>query len=526
MMVAAEPARRRPAAPELRELVREACRKFPERVAFLNERRRWTFQELGERVRRLAALFDALDVTPRDTIGLVLSPRMELLYETRVAAYEHGAALFGISPMLSPPELARLLRAVAPRVVLYDGDMLPHLPGLLREAAPGVRSLAAVGPAGDYEGRLAAMPDRDSRNAIAAGSLAALGFTSGTTGAPKGITATHGALAESCRMFLEVLDRSGIRGPGTFFNAMPLFAAGGGMIVPALATGLTLRVQDRFAGAGALALLEGDRAAVTFVTPSMLIDLLDEDLESRNLSALRLLIYGSAATPAAKVEEAIRRLGSRLLHGYGMSECLPPVAVLWPAEHGTREHPADRATLRSVGRPFDGVRVRIEDETGNSLTAGNLGEIVISSPTVTGGYWNDPERTAAALRDGWWRSGDLGFMDERGRLSILDRKPDVLRRGERIFFPRAIEEEASDHPWVKEACAVADGAGRIVLAVSLRRLLRGRAAAAPAVLSSFLEGRLEPEARPDEIRVFPELPRSVQGKVLKREIRDALARES
>src|SRR5262249_52864614 len=160
--------------------------------------------------------------------------------------------------------------------------------------------------------------------------------------------------------------------------------------------------------------------------PSMLIDLLDEDLESRDLSALRLIIYGSAVTPAARVEEAVRRFGPRLLHGYGMSECLPPVSILWPEEHGTRQHPADRATLSSAGRPYDGVRIRIEDDAGRVLPRGETGEIVISSPTVTDGYLNDPDRTAAVLRGGWWHSGDVGLLDERGRVHILDRQADLL----------------------------------------------------------------------------------------------------
>ena len=520
----AEPARRASSAANLRDLVRRACRQFADRPAFVNERVRWRFSELGERARRVAAVLDSLGATSRDTIGYVLSPRLELLYETRIASIEHGSALFGISPAMPPAQLVPLLRAIRPRVVMYDGGLLPGLAERLRDALPEARALAARGPRGDYEGLLETVPDRESSNAIEPSAVAALGFTSGTTGAPKGITATHAALAESCRMFLEVLRRRGIEGPGTFFNAMPLFAAGGGMIVPALASGLTMRVMDQLHAPRALEALESDRAAVTFVTPSMLIDLLEEDLEARDLSALKLVIYGTAATPAARVEEAVRRIGPRLLHGYGMSECLPPVSILWPEEHGTREHPADRATLASAGRPFEGVRVRIEDAAGRVLPRGEKGEVVIFSPTVTAGYWNDPERTAAALRDGWWHSGDVGYIDRWGRVNILDRQADLFERGGRTLYPRTIEEAASEHSAVKEACAVADPAGRVVLAVSWRKPVSSDPRGASAALARYLEERLPPGERPDAIRVFPELPRSVQGKVLKREIRDVLAR--
>jgi fatty-acyl-CoA synthase len=308
---------------------------------------------------------------------------------------------------------------------------------------------------------------------------------------------------------------------------MPLFAAGGGVIVPTLYAGLTMYAFDEFDAARTLDVMEREKIAATFMTPSMLIDLLDEpDLEKRDLSALQMIIYGSASTPAAKVEEAVRRLGPILLHGYGMSECLPPVAVLWPEEHGTREQPAPREILRSAGRPFEGIHVRIESENGSILPAGQTGEVAILSPTVTPGYWNEPERTSRALRGGWWHSEDVGYLDAEGRLYILDRRHDVLKRGGRTIFPRNIEEAASEHPAVKEVCVVQPtGSERIVAAVSLRKRARGlpESEKLPETLMEFLADRIRPADLPDDIHVFEELPRSLQGKVLKREVRDALA---
>lgn len=298
------------------------------------------------------------------------------------------------------------------------------------------------------------------------------------------------------------------------------------MILPALQAGMTMRVPDRFDARQALSLMASERSGVTFLTPSMLLDLLDEDLESFDLSSLRLLIYGSAATPSARVAEAVRRFGPVLLHGYGMSECLPPVSILWPEEHGTRVQPAEPFILRSAGRPFEGVRVRVEAESGAVLAEGRIGEIAIDSPTVTRGYWQDPERTAHALRGGWWHSGDLGFIDDGGRIHVLDRQQDLMTRGGHTVSPRCVEEAASEHPGVKEICVVqAPGSERITAAVSLRRSARhgteiGRFR---EELLEFLACRIDAQDMPDDVRVFEELPRSIQGKVLKREVRDALA---
>ena len=514
---------------DLREAVREAFRRDKDRLAFVSERTQWTFGELGARTRRLAAVLDTLGVGPGDAVGLVLSPRPELFYEMRLATFEHGATLFAIAPTASADNLARTVASVGPRLVVYDADLLPGFSGLLEKALPGARALAAYGPAGEYEGRLARASDSESRNTVAPEALAALGFTSGTTGEPKGVTATRRAVAASSRMMVEILQQTGLMGTGEFFNAMPLFAAGGGMIAPCLQAGLTMRVPDRFDSGRALALLTSERIAATFLTPSMLIDLLDEPLESLDLSSLRLVIYGSAGTPAAKVEEAVRRIGPVLLHGYGMAECLPPVAVLWPEEHGTRGEPAARAALSSAGRPFPGVQVRIESEDGSLLGPGQMGEIAILSPTVTGGYWRDAERTAQALQGGWWHSGDLGFLDAEGRVHVLDRRNDVVVRGGRVISPRRVEEAASDFSAVKEVCLVQrPGSERTVAAVSLRRSVRKEIdrGSFPAALRGFLADRLDPAELPDDVRIFEELPRSVQGKVLKREVRDALSREA
>jgi len=512
---------------EMRERVREACRRFPDRVALVTDRVRWTYGELLDRVLRLSNLLDSFGLSSRDTVGVVATTRSELLYETRLATFEHGATLFGINPTLPPQEIYKMLRSVDPSVVIYDAELFPDAPALLSRALPGARTLAAVGPAGDYEGLLSRTEPRESSHAIDPYALAALGFTSGTTGVPKGITAAHRGLAESCRLFIEVLAHRRVEGPGGFFNAMPLFAAGGGVIVPSLCAGLTMYAFDEFEVGRALDVMEREKIAATFLTPSMLIDLLDEpDLEKRDLSALQMVIYGSASTPAAKVEEAVRRLGPILLHGYGMSECLPPVAVLWPEEHGTREHPASREILRSAGRPFEGIRVRIESESGSILPAGQTGEVAILSPTVSPGYWNDPERTSRALRGGWWHSEDIGYTDSEGRLYILDRQQDVLKRGGRTIFPRTIEEAASEHPSVKEVCVVQPtGSERIVAAVSVRKRARGlpETLKLPETLMEFLADRIRPADLPDDIYVFEELPRSLQGKVLKREVRDALA---
>jgi len=297
-----------------------------------------------------------------------------------------------------------------------------------------------------------------------------------------------------------------------------MFAAGGGLLVPALCAGLTQHLPDRWDPARALTRIEQAGIAWAFLTPSELLDLLDQPLERLDLRSLRGIVYGSAPMPAARLREAVGRLPVRFLQGYGMSECFPPVAVLWPEEHGTRENPAPRDALASSGHPYPGIAVRIDGEGSGP------GEILISSPTVTAGYWKDPERTAGCLEEGWFRSGDVGSVDGDGRLHVLGRKQDVLRRGTRDVFPRGIEEAVSEHPIVKEVCVVSGASSdRIVAVVSLRPAHRKDPETARRALKEWIESRLPREEVPDDVRILEELPRSIQGKVLRREVRQALA---
>jgi acyl-CoA synthetase (AMP-forming)/AMP-acid ligase II len=411
------------------------------------------------------------------------------------------------------------------------------------------------GPADGYHGLLTSTLPRHGSRSIDSGSLAGLGFTSGTTGAPKGVTATHRAAADSCLRLLRIIDQ--VASPEVaegFLTGIPIFAAGSGFVVPALVLGMTNHVPDRFDAVRTLDLIEGGRVSFAFLTPSQLTDILDTPLEERDLTPLKMIVYGSASTPAATVAEAVRRLGPVLLQGYGMSECPPPVTILRAEDHGTREHPADTEALSSAGFPAENVRLMIEAEDGRALQAFEIGEVLVSSPAITAGYFGDPERTAQARRvigasadvasygadgrlhvsdrppcdplHGWWRSGDMGFLDGAGRLHVLERKQDILHRDGRALYPRVIEEAVAEHPSVKEVCVVhLPGTEIIVAAVSLKARFRGKTP--PDVfareLLAFLSSRLLPDERPDEVRVFPELPRSVQGKVLKREVRNALA---
>ena len=425
-----------------RDIVREAFAAFPDRTAIVTDAGARSFAALEDRTLRLAAALESRGAGPRRAVGFVPGPRFDHLLEIRLATYECGATLFGIPSNLSPDACGRLLAVLRPAAFVHDPALSPpFLADLVRELVPDCALVASGGPADDYHGALAAEAPRRSGHPVDPGGIAGLGFTSGTTGAPKGVTTTHGALAESCRRMTRIFDEivPG-REPLGLLTAIPLFAAGSGLVLPALARGMTNYIPPGFNASRALGLIARERIALTFVTPSQLIDLLDDPgIETLDLSCLRGVVYGTALTPPAKIEEAIRRLGAVLVQGYGMAECLPPVTILGPRDHGTRERPAGRDVLSSAGFPAEGVRVAIEGEGGLRLPPFAIGEIIVSSPTIMSSYFEDADRTervrwsspaptdrARFGPDGrleilcgetadepsiWWRSGDFGFVD-------------------------------------------------------------------------------------------------------------------
>lgn len=506
-------------SPAVWERLKGAFATHANRTAFVTDRRISTFRDLEDRAVRLAGVLRALCGEGGRTVAFVLTPRPEELCDIRLAAFRNGATLVVVSPSLPPEAMGRMLASAAPDVVFYDPSFLPDLPRVLSAAVPESRAVSVSRGRGSLADLLRDGSSVDAGPPPSEDRPAAIGFSSGTTGPPKGVTVSHGAYEESARRIGEIFERIGVRPGDALFGAIPLFAAGGGMLLPLLSAGMTLHVPDRWDAARAIAKIERHRIAWAFLSPSQLIDLLDQPLERCDLGSLRGIVYGTAAMPASRLREAVQRLPVRFVQGYGMSECFPPVTILWPDDHGTASAPADSEALASAGRPYPGVGVRIDDRGRGS---DGTGEILVSSSTLTSGYWNDADRTAAAIHEGWFRSGDVGRFDAEGRLHVLHRKEDVLKRGDREIGPRRIEELASDHAIVKEACAVSGDDERILLAVSLRPAYRKDPETSRQSLKEWLESRLPRDEVPDDVRIFDELPRSAAGKVLKRAVREAL----
>ena len=500
-----------------RDMTREAFRRYPERTALITPRGSLSFAELGRRVYSLARGLEDLGVEKGGRVFTLLPDGREQV-EARLACFESGLILTSFHTGHTQSAVLQAAEMASPAVLIIGPGVGENTARALAGEHHGLTVLE-IGPRGSYENLLGTTSPRPSRRVVKPRDPASLGFTSGTTGEPKALFTTHEVIVTSLKLTaVNVSITPGQR--DIFVLGIPLVGAGSGVVLPMLFSGSTLVIPETYTAEAVLDAINKHRATRTFVTPSLLIDFLD--LPEADLNSLRNVIYGTAPMPVPKLEKAVRRWGPIFQQGYGMAEVLPPVSLLQMKDHGTREQPAPREVLRSVGRVVPEVKVRIVDPDGKDLPPGEVGEILIDSPTAFSGYWKSPELNRQVLRDGWYHTRDLGFLDQEGRLHVLGRRTDVIHREGTTIYPLQVEEAAHDHPSVKEACLVTDPQARkLTLAVSLRRAYRDRDESDLVTeLFQTLNKQLPPGRLPDRIAVMEELPRSYLVKVLHREIRE------
>jgi fatty-acyl-CoA synthase len=505
-----------------RDAVRFAFSRYPDRIAIITRRGSLTYSRLADRVYRLASGWHAAGVRKGDHVYTQLADDWEQI-ETRLAAFELGAILTPFNEA-HPSELILDASQIAiPRVFVFD-PQFAKTAELLSDQHPSMLQLK-TGEHGAYETLIAGSPAKPSTNYVKPRDIAALGFTSGTTGKPKALFVNQSVALISLRLMTANLN-IGAAHQDIFLVCIPLVGAGSGAVLPALIAGSTMLIPPSYDVSVFIPWIEKYKATRAFMTPSQLIDVLDwPDLARYDISSLKNLIYGTAPMPAAKLEEAIVRIGPILQQGYGMAEVLPPVSLLQMQQHVHNGEPASRHILSSAGKVVNGVKVQIVDERSQPLKSGEIGEIIIQSPTVFSGYWHRSDLTSNALQDGWYHSSDYGFFDEFGLLYVLDRKPDLIERENRTIYPRLVEEAVHDHPAVKEACLVkANDSSQIILFVSLREQWRTpqRRWNLAEEISNFLCDKVQDWQMPDKVMLIDEMPRSFLRKMLRKDLRDLI----
>ncbi len=500
--------------------LQRAAHLTPARTATIFCGRRRTYGEMSDRVARLAAGLRAHGMNVGDRVAM-LSLNSDRYLEYFMGVWWGGGVVNPVNVRWSVPEIAYSLDDCDTRILIVDDDHLP-LVDAIRSAARSVTVVIHAGegetPAGmlsfeDLIAAHAAMADADRSGA----DLASVMYTGGTTGSPKGVMQTHLNLWSSGMQRL--VEASPVR-DAAVLHATPFFhVAGLGRAIVQWMAGETHAIIPSFNAADVLRAIRDDGVAEIQLVPTMIqATLTHPDFAITDFSRLRRLTYGASPIPATLLDEVIARLPDiELSHSYGMTEACPSVSSNPPANHG--EAGRRSGLYRSVGRGGPAVLVKVVDDAGDEVPRGTVGEIIVRGPNIMAGYWNKPEETAKALRDGWLHTGDGGYMDENGYLFIVDRIKDMIVSGGENVYSAEVENVISRHPAVA-ACAVIgvphDKWGEAVHAVVVTR--RGVALDADELklhCRQFIAGYKVPKT----VEFRNVLPLSGAGKVLKKDLR-------
>ncbi|WP_411145598.1 AMP-binding protein [Streptomyces sp. x-80] len=406
--------------------------------AFLHRERRITAGEFRALVHQMARALRDQGIDRGQTVTL-LSGNLPETVAARYAANLIGCRVNHLYGKLSAESQAAIVRDVETRALIVDPRMTERA-AEITESAP-VPAVLVLGPTRlgtDLLELAAGHSAQPLRSRARPEDVCTIRHTGGTTGHPKGICSTF-AQSRGLRAMHppEPVERR-------LLVCTTLAHAAGLFTDAVLGTGGTVVLLDDFDPAAVLATVERERITDLFLLPPLLYQLLDHpDLARTDTSSLRTLIYGGCQSSPARIAEAVRVFGPVLLQIYGQNEA-GGISVLTPADHDP-ERP-DR--LRSAGKVLPGVEVAIRDERGRELPAGEHGEVCVRSATIMKGYWKQPELTAEVLRDGWVHTGDIGFLDAEGYLTVVDRIKDMIVVVGGHVYTSELEELLVSHPQV------------------------------------------------------------------------------
>ena len=487
----------------------------PDKVVLTSAGGTLTNAQLHQRVNALAAGLLDRGVRQGDVVALLMQNRPEFI-ELVYAVTRIGAAFLPLNVRLAPAEWEYILGHSEAVAVVADAELAPQVDAVL---GAGVRTKLVVG---DAEGWLgyeelvgshlgAHVPVVD----VEGSALQRLMYTSGTTSRPKGVCISHANhLAKNLGMLIAFglthHDVTAIAGPLYHVGALDI----GGLAT--LHAGGSLVLQHKFDALDLIGLMEHHRATSVWLAPAMVNAVLQEDrLGQADLRSLRLIMSGGEKMPEARLKQILDVLPDVwFADAYGLTETVSCDTFL-PYE-------TMHTKLGSVGMPLAHVQVRVGDEQGADVAPGAVGEVLLRGPKVFSGYWRDPGATEKAFIDGWFRTGDLGRLDEDGYLYIEDRKKDmIVSGGENIASPE-VERVLYEHPDIVEAAVIGHADDRWGEVPHAFIVVRAGSTLTPAEVAAFCKDRLAKFKVPAYTTIVDELPRTASGKVVKRELRTLL----
>jgi long-chain acyl-CoA synthetase len=509
---------------DLQQILERAVRFYPDQTAVVCDSARITYRGLAERVRRLCQALQGLGIAKGDRLAILMF-NCHRYFELYYATPEMGALAVPLNIRLSASEIAYILKDSGSNTLFVGPEFVPLL-AEIRHQLPDLRHciFTGDGPPPDgfesYEQLLDAASSDFTPTPVLPDDLAALFYTSGTTGHPKGVMLSHANLLANA---YHILASMTWQDEEVYLHACPMFHIADGptshfitwlggthVIIPGFKPDLALEVMER------------EHVTATLLIPTMINFLIHHpDVDKRDLRTLRRISYGGAPMPAELARQAMQTLACSFIHLYGLTESAPLLTFLPPEQHVADGPPEKVRRLLSCGRAIIGTRVRVVDGHGQDVPTGEVGEIIARGPNIMVGYWNRPDETAAALRDGWLYTGDLASMDDEGYVYIVDRKKDMIITGGENVFSTEVENALYTHPAILEAAVVGVPDATWGEAIKAIIVLKPGMQATAEDIMEHCRAHIAHFKVPRSVDFYEgALPKSGSGKILKRELRE------
>ncbi|MFC0298791.1 class I adenylate-forming enzyme family protein [Geobacillus jurassicus] len=499
---------------DLRAIWKNNMEQYGAYPVLIFEGREYTNVDCDARSSQLAHVLIELGVKPGDRVVVTMpnSPEAIVAFSGVLKA---GAVVVPVLPLLQAQELRYIFKDCEPKVVLTAEMLWAKVKEAAHElpSPPVIVTLDDAASPRSLRTRMEQAPTSMPQVAISEHDPAALLYTSGTTGQPKGVVLTHRNLYTNAEAAAEMAKRLPTEYDRVGLGVLPIsHAFGFTMMNVALLLGDRVVLLPYFEPKKVLETIERYRVTHTAMVPAMFHALCHyPDADRYDTSSLAACVSGSASLPPSLASQFQRKFGCLILEGYGLSEAAPIV---------TATDPTKPIKPGSVGLPLPGVKVAVVDENGNRLPPNEVGELIVSGPNVFQGYYGKDEETRQALRGGWLYTGDMALIDEDGYVFIVDRKKDVIIRGGFNIYPRDIEELLMSHPDVLEAGVVGVPSPKMGEEVAAYVVVRRGAQVTEEELIEFCQKRVAKYKSPRFLKKVGYLPKNMIGKVDKKKLRE------
>ena len=500
----------------------------PDRDCVVFEGKRASYTQINDRINRLTNALLRLGIKKGDRTA-ILQVNCPQYLESYYAAAKTGAIFVPLNFRAKQDELSYMLNH-AEANTLFAGEYYLDMVNAMRPQLPLVKNYISIDKKSDgflyYEDLVNSASLEEVFTEIDDNDVTILMYTAGTTARPKGVPLTHNNFAS---YILGNVEPANPEIAETNLLTVPLYhVAGMQALLAAIYGGRTLAMMRQFDTEEWLKTVHKEKATRAMLVPTMLKWVIDHpDFNKYDLSSLKVITYGAASMPLEVIKKAIELMpGVRFINAFGQTETASTITALGPEDHiitGTEEEKEKKLKrlASSIGRPLPDVEMTIVDEDGNELPPGEVGEIVARGPRVMSGYWKDPEKTAQSLtKEGWLRTGDIGYRDEEGYFYLVGRGDDLIIRGGENISPEEIENILYSHPKVEEAAVIGvpdPEWGQQPRAIVV--LKKGETATAEEIME-FCHERLASFKQPRSIVFVDALPRNPMGKILKRVLRE------